>query len=246
MHFFIWCFLTASRHWSNLCLGFWIAWLLSFPCSLVSKWHIFYAWHFGRSHPSVLHFRLSILLASRLPSFGIFKLIALFLRIHTLTVNSASILGQVQDHLAFWRQIWSTFGYHTRSGRSFQAVNPVHLRMQLPVPAEALKLWIRYICGCNYPFRQKLSSCESGTSPDATTRSGSSQAVNTVHLRIYYPFRFKLSNCKSGTRSDTTTYAGRSYWAADPVHLRIQLPVRTEASEHDQSKFKHLTSFIIY
>jgi hypothetical protein len=168
MHFFIWCFLTASRHWSNLCLGFWIAWLLSFPCSLVSKWHIFYAWHFGRSHPSVLHFRLSILLASRLPSFGIFKLIALFLRIHTLTVNSASILGQVQDHLAFWRQIWSTFGYHTRSGRSFQAVNPVHLRMQLPVP-EAHKLWIRYISGF-------------------TTRSGSNyQIANPVHDRIQLP-----------------------------------------------------------
>jgi len=229
MHFFIWCFSTASRHWSNLCLGFWIAWLLSFPCSLVSKWHIFYAWHFERSHPSFLHFWFSILLASRLPLLWYLQIGSPVLknphancqlRLHLRTSSRlywflSGKLGSPSDNMpvpaeAIKLQIRYSPDATTRSGRSCQAVNPVHLRMY-------------------YPFRQKLTSCESGTSPDATTRSGrSSQAVNPVHLRMYYPFRYKLSNCKSGTigynylcrqkllgckpgtPSDTTTCADRS------------------------------------
>ena len=205
MHFFIWCFSTASRHWSNLCLGFWIAWLLSFPCSLVSKWHIFYAWHFERSHPSFLHFWFSILLASRLPLLWYLQIGSPVLknphancqlRLHLRTSSRlywflSGKLGSPSDNMpvpaeAIKLQIRYSPDATTRSGRSCQAVNPVHLRMY-------------------YPFRQKLTSCESGTSPDVLP-----VPVQAIKLQIRYD-RIQLPMPAEATGLQTRYTFGYNY-----------------------------------
>jgi hypothetical protein len=148
LHFFIWCFSAAPRHWSNLCLGSWIAWLLSMPCFLVSKGHSSLSLALWTIAP--LRFSLSTFCcsSSRLLHFQI-------LQSSRSVIKNPYANCQLCLHLRT-RSRLSLF----LSGKSGTPSDTI------PMPAEAIKLQIRYMSGCHYPFRQKLSSCKSGTPSD--------------------------------------------------------------------------------